>query len=59
MKVPKVGRPPWSARVPLDPQPEQRHQHLAGREQADGGVGRGPGGPPHHTAPLPAREVHG
>ena len=29
-----VGRTPWSARVPLDP-------------QADGGVGRGPGGPPH------------
>src|ERR1035441_2896927 len=30
-----VGRTPWSARVPLDPL-------LAG-----GGVGRGPGGPPH------------
>ena len=37
-----VGRTPWSARVPLDPQKQQR------REQADGGVGRGPAGPPHH-----------
>src|ERR1017187_6079386 len=38
-----VGRPPWSARVPLDP-------HLVVRERADEGVGRGPGGPPHHSA---------
>jgi hypothetical protein len=37
-----VGRTPWSARVPLDP-------HPGGREQADEGVGRGPGGPPHHS----------
>ncbi len=29
-----VGRTPWSARVPLDP---------LSRDQADGGVGRGPG----------------
>jgi hypothetical protein len=39
----KVGRTPWSARVPLDP--------LFGRrrfsQQADEGVGCGPGGPPH------------
>ena len=38
-----VGRTPWSARVPLDPL-------LAGEigtTQADEGVGRGPGGPPH------------
>jgi len=42
-----VGRTPWSARVPLDPQLEQRCQHHAKREQADGVVGRGPGGPPH------------
>ena len=38
-----VGRTPWSARVPLDPL-------LAGEidaTQAGGGVGRGPGGPPH------------
>jgi ATP-dependent helicase HrpB len=47
-----VGRTPWSgcplgqdAPVPL---PAPRTQHLAGCEQADGGVGRGPGRPPHH-----------
>src|ERR1017187_7963687 len=46
-----VGRTPWSgcplgldALVPL---PERRNRHLAGCQQADGGVGRGPGGPPH------------
>jgi ABC-type antimicrobial peptide transport system permease subunit len=38
-----VGRTPWSARVPLDPQ-------LA--KQADQGVGRGPGGPPHQSWSL-------
>jgi hypothetical protein len=44
-----VGRTPWSARVPLDPL-------LAGAisfiytKQADGGVGCGPGGPPHNAA---------
>ena len=42
-----VGRTPWSARDALVPLPEQRYQHLAGLEQADEGVGRGPGGPPH------------
>ncbi len=36
----KVGRTPWSARVPLDPQFP---------EHADVGVGCGPGGPPHTT----------
>ena len=40
-----VGRTPWSARVPLDP-------HSARREQADEGVGRGPGGPPHRDLAL-------
>jgi Flp pilus assembly protein TadG len=35
-----VGRTPWSARVPLDPLPGPT-------KQADGGVGCGPGGPPH------------
>jgi hypothetical protein len=34
------GRTPWSARDALVPRPEPRH------EQADGGVGRGPGGLP-------------
>ena len=35
-----VGRPPWSARVPQDPP-------LYQQKQANEGVGRGPGGPPH------------
>src|ERR1019366_4738675 len=42
-QAPVVGRPPWStrdARVPLPAQPGRQ------RKQADGGVGRGPGGPP-------------
>ena len=43
-----VGRTPGSARDALVPLPGQRRQHLTRREQADGGVGRGPGGPPHH-----------
>src|ERR1017187_7324284 len=38
-----MGRTPWSARVPLDPL-------LA--KQADGGVGCGPGGPPHKNSCL-------
>jgi hypothetical protein len=38
-----VGQTPWSARDALVPQPEQRYQHPAKREQADGGVGRSPG----------------
>jgi hypothetical protein len=46
-KMIEVGRTPWSARVPLDPL-------LAGLmtnpTEADGGVGRGPGGPPHHSS---------
>jgi cytochrome c oxidase assembly protein subunit 15 len=44
-----VGRTPWSARDALVPLPERRDQHLAECQQADGGVGRGPGGPPHLT----------
>ena len=47
IEVGMVGRNPCSARVPLDPL-------LAGAKidpaEADGGVGRGPGGPPHHSA---------
>ena len=42
-----VGQTPWSARDALVPRPEQRYQHPAKREQADGGVGRSPGGLPH------------
>jgi hypothetical protein len=38
-----VGRTPRSARVPLDP-PSRSQQ------EADVGVGRGPGGPPHRDA---------
>ena len=41
MLVSTVGRTPWSARVPLDPRFAQA------TVQADEGVGRGPGGPPH------------
>ena len=37
------GPPAWSARVPQDPLP----QALTNKQQADVGVGRGPGGPPH------------
>ena len=40
------GRTPWSARVPPDPL-SPWNQNPARCEQADGGVGRGPGGPPH------------
>ena len=42
-----VGQTPWSGRAALGPRPEQRYQHPAKREQADGGVGRSPGGLPH------------
>src|ERR1022692_1684771 len=38
-----VGRTPWSARDDLVPLPSQRYHHHAERQQADGGVGRGPG----------------
>jgi hypothetical protein len=41
-----VGRTPWSARVPLDPR-LVNEIICTGPEQADGGVGRGPWGPPH------------
>src|ERR1019366_1792738 len=34
------------------PAPQTWRQHLARREQADGGVGRGPGGPPHQQRGL-------
>src|ERR1035441_1513472 len=37
-----VGRTPWPARDALVPLLE-KHQRPAGCEQADGGVGRGPG----------------
>src|ERR1035437_10247782 len=51
-----VGQTPRSARDALVPHPEQRGQRLAGCEQADGGVGRGPGGPPHDLCRRPAPE---
>src|SRR5580693_4953512 len=41
-----VGRTPWSARVPRTRSSTTRPDS-ATREKADGGVGRGPGGPPH------------
>ncbi len=45
---PAVGRTPRSARVPLDPLFEASLFH----EQADVGVGCGPGGPPHRRGDL-------
>src|ERR1035441_9633776 len=48
-----VGQTPWSARDARVPQPEQRYQHRARREQADGGVGRGPGVRPTIRAEWP------
>src|ERR1039458_7968120 len=42
-----VGQTPWSAPDALVPRPEQRYQHPAKQEQADGGVGRSPGRLPH------------
>src|ERR1035441_1844432 len=52
-----VGRTPWSTRdaVPLFARrikPAPRHG-----EQADEGVGRGPGGPPHHERTCPTSEA--
>ena len=47
-----VGRTPWSARVPLDPLPGSEISFVR-PAQADGGVGCGPGGPPHHQCTLP------
>jgi hypothetical protein len=43
-----VGRTPRSARVPLDPLFATKIPFHP--VQADGGVGRGPGGPPHHRS---------
>jgi hypothetical protein len=50
---PKTANPAQSGGAdPLDPRLEQRCQHHAKRERADGGVGRGPGGPPHNQCRL-------
>src|ERR1039458_8829878 len=43
----------WGVPVPL---PSQRYQHHAECQQADEGVGRGPGGPPHHCCRVPRHE---
>src|ERR1019366_3214983 len=51
-----VGQTPWSARDAPVPPLGQRSQRLAGCEQADGGVGRGPGGPPHDLCRRPPPE---
>src|ERR1019366_8662078 len=51
-----VGQTPWSARDAPVPPLGQRGQRLAGCEQADGGVGHGPGGPPHDLCRRPAPE---
>ena len=61
LTVHMVGRPPWSGcplgQDALVPLPGQRYQHHAERQQADGGVGRGPGGPPHHSPRVVFRPV--
>ena len=41
-----VGRTPWSARVPRTRSSPMRSGSFT-REEADEGVGRRPGGPPH------------
>ncbi len=41
-----VGQTPWSARVPLDPLLASEIRFIQ-TQQADVGVGCGPGGPPH------------
>jgi hypothetical protein len=46
-----VGRTPWSERVPLDPLCANAI-NLIQTEQADEGVGCGPGGPPHQEPKL-------
>src|ERR1039458_5359922 len=51
-----VWRPPWPGcplgQDALVPRLEQLGQHHAKRAQADGGVGREPGGPPHNQCRL-------
>jgi hypothetical protein len=51
-----VGRTPWSAAGP----PAGLFAHVAKicvrYKEAGEGVGRGPGGPPHHSAAHPSEE---
>jgi hypothetical protein len=46
-----VGRTPQSARVPPDPLFGSKLS-LIHTQEADGGVGCGPGGPPHNECSL-------
>jgi hypothetical protein len=46
-----VGQTPWSARVPLDPLLASEIRFIQ-TQQADVGVGCGPGGPPHQERRL-------
>src|ERR1035437_396591 len=50
------GRPPGLRGTPSSRIWNKWGQRLAGCEQADGGVGRGPGGPPHDLCRRPAPE---
>src|ERR1035437_3921483 len=50
------GRPPGLRGTPSSRIWNKWVQRLAGCEQADGGVGRGPGGPPHDLCRRPAPE---
>jgi hypothetical protein len=51
------GADPRSARDAAVPLPAQWGQYLARREQADEGVGRGPGGPPHRAYATSASQA--
>src|ERR1022692_2119961 len=46
-----VGQTPWSARFPLDPLLASEIRFIQ-TQQADVGVGCGPGGPPHQECRL-------
>ena len=46
-----VGQTPWSARFPLDPLLASEIRFIQ-TQQADVGVGCGPGGPPHQECGL-------
>ena len=52
-----VGRTPWSARDPLVALFANEGSVTQRAGQADWGVGRGPGGPPHHSCVFPTEAL--
>ena len=48
MRQKRWGGPPGPRGTPPSRYRNNGIEHLEGRQLADGGVGRGPGGPPHH-----------